>query len=393
MNSTYLRRIACAILLSVVSPVLCEAQPSEWQRFLFLGRLGASNNRAEHWLVNNVKSNGLFRYKYSPVTDEYPNTNNAIRQLMGSRLLAEMVHEKPDYLDLHRKNLDFHMRNWYRERGELEYVYYSGKSKLGANAMLLRTLVWSPDFDLYETQARKLVAGILHLMDERGAFRPWFIAPYYEYDADYLLTFYSGEALVALIEYYQKTNDPEAMEAALKAQDFYIHRYVDQMEEHYYPAYVPWHSIALNKLYKITREEKYVDALFAMNDKLLELQDRTREVGRFYNPDTPQYGGPHASSDGVYTEGLTYAYEIALLTGDKAHEWTYWKALSLAVPNLLKLQYKVRNSARYKRPDRIIGSFRYSVGDSGIRVDTTQHTMDAYRTIQEVLGQRVPVKF
>jgi len=48
------------------------------------------------------------------------------------------------------------------------------------------------------------VRGILSLIDKKGEFHPWLKEPDYEYDKDYLLTFYSGEAILSLVEYYEK---------------------------------------------------------------------------------------------------------------------------------------------------------------------------------------------
>ncbi len=351
---------------------------------VFLKDVKQSYDAAEKWLLFNLRSKGLFNYIYHPKTDEYPNKNNALRQLMASRLLAELSHESPHILFLHRKNLSFSLENWYRENGKLAYVYYDKKSKLGANAFLLRTLVWSPSFDQYQLKAEKLAEGILMLMDVNGAFHPWFIEPGYAYNEDYLLTFYSGEALVALVEYYEKTQNKRYLDAAIKSQAFYIDKYVKQIEKNYYPAYVPWHSISMNKLWKITRNPLYATALFTLNDKLLELLDHREEVGRFYNPATPQYGSPHSSSDGVFTEGLAYAYEMAELMGDIERQMIYKEAITLAISNLIKLQYTQENTAHFNRPDRVVGALKYNAERSGIRIDTVQHAMDAYRKILQV---------
>jgi len=174
------------------------------------------------------------------------------------------------------------------------------------------------------------------------------------------------------------------LDLAVRAQDYYIDRYVIHLAENYYPAYVPWHTFSLNKLWKITKNPLYAEAIFVLNDELLKTQDTTNEIGRFYDPDHPEYGSPHASSDGVYTEGLAYAYEIAKLTGNKNHQKLYEDSLQLAVGNLISLQYTKDTAAQYKRPDRAIGALRYSTDRSGIRIDTVQHTLDAYRKILSV---------
>ena len=354
---------------------------SDFQKPTFQEKVIASHELAVTWLTSNVRDNGLFYYIYNPKTHIYPNKNNALRQLMGSRVLAELASEDEQYLELHQRNLDFVMEHWYEENDNIGYVYYSDKSKLGANAMLLRTLVYSPMFDDYADEAKKVADGIVSLVGEDNLFRPWIIEPDYGYDSDYLLTFYSGEALLALVEYFEKTRDEAYLEVVQRVQDAYIVRYVDQMEAYYYPAYVPWHTLALNHIYFITQDEKYADALFAMNDKLLELLDETQYIGRFYNPDTPEYGNPHAASDAVYTEGLAYAIEVAQEVGDRKREKQYTHALMLAVDNLISLQYQEEVKRVEHDAWRLLGAFRYRINNGQIRIDTTQHAYDAYTKI------------
>ena len=108
-----------------------------------------SLNLAEKWLTSNLKEKGCFNYIYDPSTGEYSNKNNMIRQLMASRLLAELCQTNSSLGTLHQKNLDFIFEYWYKKDGELGYIFYNDKSKLGANAMALRTLVYSPFFDDY----------------------------------------------------------------------------------------------------------------------------------------------------------------------------------------------------------------------------------------------------
>ncbi len=360
----------------------CAKQSEENENFI--KEVQQSNWIATEWLINNFRDKGLFFYIYEPKFSRYPDKNNTIRQLMSSRILAELSNTRADLIENHQKNLDFIFSNWYKEKGDLGYILYEEKSKLGANAMALRTLVGSPFYENYKDQAKKIANGILSITNEDGSFRPWFVEPEYENDEKRLLTFYSGEALVALVEYYEKTQDQNYLNAAKKSQDFYLEEYVTNIEQNYYPAYVPWHTISLNKLYKITNDEKYSEAIFILNDKLLELLDRNEYIGRFYNKETPQYGTPHSSSDGIYTEGLAYAYEIAKLTGDKKREKEYSEALKIAVQNLKKLQYQDEELASVKDKWRLIGALRYKDGESSIRLDSTQHAIDAYTKILEV---------
>lgn len=364
--------------LLIVSITIIALYGCQRKELSFTEKVEAANKMASEWIINNFKERGLFVYIYEPKKDFYPYKNNMIRQLMSSRYLAEMSLSDPKLLPLHEKNLEFIFRFWYQEKDDVGYIYYDGKSQIGSNAMLLRTLVYSPLFDKYQDKAKRISNSILKLMNEDGSLEPFFVKPGYTYDKDYLLTFYSGETILALVDYYNKTGDKNILEAAKKSQGYYIKRYVDQIDKNYYPAYVPWHTQSLSALYKLTQDKRYAEAIFKLNDRLLELQDTTKFVGRFYNPKTPQYGKPHSSSDGVYTEGLAYAYEIAKLAGDTKHQEAYRKAIEIAVDNLTSLQHKD------KKDKKTYGAMMYKEGDDRIRTDTTQHAIDAFRKILEI---------
>ncbi|MEE4660761.1 MAG: hypothetical protein V2J89_09845 [Halieaceae bacterium] len=343
------------------------------------------------WLSRALADSGEFRYLYYPSRDEFPpGKNNMIRQLMSSRGLAQLAHRDNDWLALHRRNLRFVLTQWYREAGDEGYVWFRNKSKLGANAMLLRTLVHSPLFEQYRAEARRLVNGILSLQQPDGRLQAWYRAPDYVYSEDRLMAFYSGEALLALFEYVEATGDQRVLAAAVRAQEYYLERYVEQIDQHYYPAYVPWHAQSLSALFRLQGDVRYADAVFVMTDRLLEIQqqsagDRPEHLGRFYNPATPQYGSPHASSDGVYTEGVAYAYELAVLRGDTERSARYRRALLLGLHNLDNLQY--RGPRLYFVPRRAAaeGGFRIHSTDNKVRVDSVQHALDAFDKVASLL--------
>jgi hypothetical protein len=98
-------------------------------------------------------------------------------------------------------------------------------------------------------------------------------------------------------------------------------------------------------------------------------------------PSYPQFGVPHSSSDGKYTEGLAYAYELAQGTGDSTRTRKYNPALQLAIHDLLSLQVTPRDVRREPVRWRALGAFRTRRQSENIRIDGTQHIMDAYRKI------------
>jgi hypothetical protein len=386
-----LRLVKYCFLVGLLSAVVLPLGYVKAQALLDQKELEASYKLARACFLKSLNMYGLFDYAYEPVLNQFPKGNNPIRQLMASRLLAELSREDSSLIPEHQRNLDFVLTKLVLEKDDLSLVYMQNSSKLGANAMLLRTLVVSPLYEKYKEQTQRVKRAVLRSINKDGSMNPYLVEPPYAYQWDYLLTFYSGEALVGLIELYEKTREPELLAVIKKSQDFYINKYVNQLEKNYYPAYVPWHSIALNKLFKITNEKKYAQAAFIMSDKLLEMQDRTSgaDIGRFYNPATPEYGSPHASSQGVYVEGLVYALELAKLLKEEARIKSYREAVELGFKNLISLQYNAENSGHLAAPERAIGGFRIVraevdvpfTRDSGaeIRIDSIQHTMDGMR--------------
>lgn len=361
-----------------------------------LERVAKARHLAEAWMLANQRTRGDVEYLYHPNTGQTSRNDNAIRQWITAYAMTHMALENPAILEQHRKNLDYLLSAYYRENDRNHgYILRNGKSKLGSNGLALRTLARSPlraGNPDYQRKARLLADGILSLINEDDTFQVWYVAPASTTPARdrMLMTFYSGEALIGLLEYAELADAPEYHRVAERVQRRYISLYVDDMVENYYPAYVPWHTLSLAHLYRVTGAREWADAAFRLNDKLLEMLDRKHYVGRFYNPDTPQYGRPHASSDAVYTESLAAALGIARRAGDRVRIKRYRDALDLALPNLLSHQFQAAEPRFPGPPERYVGGLRTSIHSTWIRVDNTSHAADALRGVQEALA--VPIR-
>ena len=356
-------------------------------------KISASLKSCEDWMIKNLNEEGYFNYLYYPSNGNYATSNNMIRQLMSSRWLAEKSGANSGLLSLHKKNLDYVFKNWYREDGELGYIYYDENSKLGAIAMALRAITSSPYFEDYKDKAQKLANAVISLQHIDGSFSAWYIEPEYESDEDHLLRFYSGEAILSLLEFYIKTNDSRYLDAAISAQDYYIKEYADNLDKTYYPALVPWQTMSLYLLYNITQDKKYMDAIFVLNDELVKMQNTDGKpyidyLGRFYDPNRPEYGVPASSSTAVYVEGLCYAYEIAGTAKDAERMFGYKKAIILGAHSLMNLQFTGADMYYLGHPERVEGAIKSSETNSSIRVDNTQHTIDAFNKITGLFGNQ-----
>ena len=343
-----------------------------------------ANRAAETWFLENFQGD-QFLYLYDPVRDLAPDENNMIRQLMASRLLAEMATDRPQLLPRHRANLQHIFDSWYRENDRHGYIYFNRESKLGANAMALRTLVYSPDFPRYTAQARRLVEGMLSLRRPDGGLDPMYREPWEPDNPAVLEAFYSGEALLALLEYAERSGDERVHDAAMAIQEHYLAVYVEQIDDNFMPYYVPWHTLSLHHLYRRTGDRRYAEAVFRLNDELLKMLEREEQPGRFYAPGYRRFGLPHSASQAVYAESVAYALDLAHELGDRARIRRYRDDLELALRFLMALQYQADEVPAGADPARVVGGIRTSIADPRIRVDNVQHAVDAFRKTLLVL--------
>ncbi|ACL05678.1 hypothetical protein Dalk_3992 [Desulfatibacillum aliphaticivorans] len=395
-------RLAASILFCLLLGLACPQQapagdPASGRGEVNVHKLKSSIRDsyalARTWFLGSLQSDNTFVYLYDPIRRQYAQTNNAIRQLMASRLMAELAASDPDLMTAHKNNLSHIFTHWYREEDGKGYIYFNDKASLGASGIALRVLAASPyvlqkDGEArYHRKAIRLVRGIQALMVEDGSFKAFFIEPPEDemMDEDYLLSYYSGEAILGLVEHYRRFKDPLALELAVKAQEHYLGEYVERMADNYRPFYVPWHTMSLSALYEINPNPRYAQAIFALNDQLLKIQDTDKYPGRFAASTGSRYTKAHSASDGVYTESLAYALEMARKVGDKEHEAKYLKAIDLAVANLVSLQYTNEHASLFVGDPKVAGAIRIRSKTLTIRIDCVQHAMDAYRKLLEIL--------
>ena len=111
----------------------------------------------------------------------------------------------------------------------------------------------------------------------------------------------------------------------------------------------------LQSLYALTRRRPFAEWVFEMNDWLLPMQQWEGLAedlrGRFYDPKRPEFGPPHASSTGVYCDGLADAAALARAVGDSARAVSYERAVARGMRSLRQLQFRDERDAFYVSRD------------------------------------------
>ncbi len=331
------------------------------------------------WLLAQQGSDGALAYKYWPSQGRYSAANNTIRQFMTSLALIDLAafRADPTILKAATASLEANLSSFLRHEGSIAVIEHQGKAKLGAAALAALCLLQHPQAEAFAETRQALEAGILALWQEDGSFRT-FHRPAERNDNQ---NFYPGEALLYLARRLRRYPDT-ALRARVVASLQYYRRHHRRAPN---PAFVPWHSLAICSL---ARDPSALPAdlcrhLFAMNDWLCALQQwenvpHRDMAGRFYAPGRPDFGPPHASSTGVYLEGLAAAFACAEALGEKTRASRYAQTIWRGLGHLDRLQFREPAECYYlSRPQRVLGGLRSEVYDNTLRIDNAQHALAA----------------
>jgi hypothetical protein len=194
--------------------------------------------------------------------------------------------------------------------------------------------------------------------------------------------FYPGEALL-LWSSLLREGELDLLNRFWKSFEFYRRWHLENRN----PAFIPWHTQAYWNVWKFAHDDRLARAIFEMNDWLLTVQQwesaaRPDCQGRFYDPKRP-FGPPHASSTGVYLEGLADAFALARELGDDQRVVAYRTALLRGLRNVAQLTFKNDLDMYYvSKRNRLYGGVRTTEYNNVVRVDNVQHCLMA---IQKVL--------
>jgi hypothetical protein len=273
------------------------------------------------------------------------------------------------------------LQSMYREEGGLGLIFDGEKVKLGALALAAMALAESP-FD-NEVIYRRLLATVESLWTESGQFRT-FYRPATRLDCQ---NFYPGEALLLWSAVIAETANSKLAERFWKSFEFYQHWHVANRN----PAFIPWHTQAYFRVWKFTRDQRLCDAIFKMNDWLLDVQQWETapcpdSQGRFFDPQRP-FGPPHASSTGVYLEGLIDAFSLAKQLKDEQRMNSYRWAIVRGLRSIAQLTFKDNADMFYAaKRNRLRGGVRTTEYNNIVRIDNVQHCLMAIHKVFDVFS-------
>lgn len=378
---------AVAVRMSEAEQVLLSIRPTLRAVRMFRGNEIVSMNAVHRgsveafaegmadWMFTNLGKTGRMTYKYWPSRGVPSDSNNMIRQWMATVCLGRWAahSEARGLRERATSNLAFNLDHYYEEENGLGFIVYRGKAKLGAAALACLAIVEHPEREVYANYETGLRATMDHLWQPDGSFRT-FLKPLGRNDN---WNFYPGEALLCWAAIYDREPSPELLDRFMLSFQFYRQWHREQRN----PAFVPWHTQAYELVWRHTKDPELAEFVFEMNDWLLSMQEWDRAVypdarGRFYDARRNHFGPPHASSTGVYLEGLAKAAALAHALGDASRCARYAEAIRRGLRSSMQLQFSDDVDCYYiHKRGKVLGGLRTTVYDNEIRVDNVQHTL------------------
>jgi len=339
------------------------------------------SNAHIQWFKNNLLEEGRMTYKYWPSRGAESTSNNMIRQWMATACLGRVAraHDDQELFSRAAQNIRYNLTEYYKEGDDgLGLIEFNGKVKLGAIALAALSMVEHPERQSFARYEHAILRTIDALWHDDGSFTTFYKSPSVVKKHSNA-NFYPGEALLLWAAIYDESRDPVLLERFMKTFRFYRQWHLGNRN----PAFIPWHTQAYYKVWKTTQNEELRDFVFLMNDWLLGLQqwesaERFPDTqGRFYDPKRP-FGPPHASSTGVYLEGLIDAHQMAKASGDSGRQEQYRRSIIRGLRSVMQLTFLDDVDLYYVyQKDKVLGGVRETVYDNEIRVDNIQHNLMA----------------
>lgn len=321
---------------------------------------------AYDWFIHTVnQTSNTLEYLYYPSVDLYSDENNHVRQLatlwalteldtfLSNKSLDPVIHSTLEYY-LSLKN----------SSENISFLSIDGEAKLANNAFMILSLL---NLESYENKTELIddfASGILSLQNENGSFDTYFFS-----DKNTGIDYYPGEAMLALMKLYEKSNDNIYLNSVHDA--FYYYR--SYWRNHTTTAFIPWHTQTYKILFEQTKNPEIASFIFEMNDWLIDNyqiknSEYVDEIGGF-----PKYFPTFSTS--VFIEGLNDAYVVSQMMNDSIHIKKYEEAIRLGTRYMLQTQFTEKNTFYLENKVRSIGGFRTSLTSNSIRIDNTQHAV------------------
>ena len=350
----------------------------------------ASVARGADYLVRTMNAEGRYVYVYHPVEDRDDTTYGWLRHAGTTYALLEAYEElgAPSYLAKAEQALTLlerRLRDDTSSQGKYlidssdEEQQKTGGAGLALLALAKHAAVTGKTKEI-ETM-RALARFILAQQYADGHFRS---NADLEAARDKKLKtepiYYPGEAALALLRLAAIDPRPAYIDAARRAADWVISvrdaHVPEESQEHDH-----WMAYALNELYRLTSDPRYLEHAFKIAHAIMKKQHRADDapapdwVGSFYEGESTLAATRLEAYDAVIALSRFAGQEDPRML-DSARDVATFVAGQ---------QFDVENAYWLKNPPKAVGGVRESLYVQDVRIDYVQHSMSAWLHLARLL--------
>lgn len=334
------------------------------------------------WLQNAQEKDGHFRYEYMPFLDRYTLDDNIVRQAGALYILGEIA--KADILesvDL-KDNLETAVGYFEENSADGEFNDYKfrclkkteSSCTLGGTSLALLGVL-----DVVAAEP-SLKSKYSVLIEDYKNFLLAMKVPDKGYRAQYYLNknqsrsespFSNGEAVLALVRYYQYEPSAEMEKLIKESLDYFDETYRAKWDNNFYL----WGMAALKDWYQLFPEKKYYDFVKDYTDWRIDGQKEARRTSH---------------NKCAYIEGVVSAYSVLEKQASSKEKEAYLEEINFWLTKSKELQIEKGDKIRIsfnggslktlnlKRPSKAVGGFLTDEHEPYQRIDFTQHCLSSY---------------
>lgn len=340
------------------------------------------------YLIRAVRKDGRFVYSYRADTGEASEKYNILRHAgtVYAMLALHEVTRDRRLLEAAAGPVRYLLRSvrpGLEDKENTACVVEGGYVKLGGNALAALALVKYTEV----TGDRSHVPVILKLARWITACQAQsgdFLIHKQAYPGgrvqEFISYYYPGEAMLALARVHRIDPKGKWLDSAERAARHLIDvRDRDEIRPD------QWQLYALNELYRLRRDEKYLRQALRIARLIVRTQRRAHEnpdwVGSFLDP-------PRSTPTAVRMEALCAAHGLARDFGRGEQAGDILEAIRLGTAFQLRAQVRPESAMYLNDPQRALGGIRGSLTTYRIRIDYVQHTISSLLGLYRILGQK-----
>ncbi|MBI5202919.1 MAG: hypothetical protein HY925_15105 [Elusimicrobia bacterium] len=329
------------------------------------------------YLKDSIGADGRFTYIYDPVHDKVPDQYSLLRHAGSILPLFELQRSKPDpaAMAAAKRALSWLLAQAKPcPKGKGLCLVEKEAVSLGGNALgvlaLARCLQLAPE-PAFEEPMKKLALWLLDSQSSDGDFAHKVDYPsgrVRKFRSDY----FSGQAILALIELYKVDRDAKWLDAAERAVGF-----LREARDRKVPvARLPhdhWLLQGLDELQRQRPKPEHPAYAMRLADSILGAQNQAPG-----DPPDWRWGWgrpPRSTPAATRAEGLCAAYRLARDFGEEARAAKIRSSLERALEFQIQTQIGPETAMYLKDPKRALGGFRRSLDVLELRTDYTQHNL------------------